>query len=236
MNNKLPIVLITGASDGIGCYLARLYHKKGHKVIATGRRSFSNITPALPKEIEYISADLATASGLADLVSNVGSRPITLLIQNAGVGWYGPLADQSISSIQSVIETNLTAPMEITQALQANLLAGGGKVVFIGSSAVATATPQFACYTASKAALTGLARSLALEWSGQIGVQIIHPCPTATDMHAKVGMKPSKMTRLFPSPKTVAVAIVRKVQNGKDHRFGVGFILRHAISSWRAST
>lgn len=235
MSDKAPITLITGASDGIGLCLAKLYHRQGRKVVAAGRRLRAEISPPLPMEIPYVQADLAAQDGRKTLAAAVGDTPIDLLIQNAGVGWYGDISDQSLASVQTVVDINLSAPIQLSHAFTDNLKSANGQIVFIGSSAVKGATPLFATYTATKAALNGFARSLALEWEGQIKVQMINPCPTATDMHAKVGLPPLRIARFFPSTETVAKTIKRKIKRGKNYRFGLGFMLRHAPASWRNS-
>jgi len=236
MADQNPSIVITGGSSGIGYQLAQSYAQQGFDVIAIGNRAKSEISPALDDRVAYLQCDLGNADDLQKALNSLVDTPISLLILNAGTGWYGPLETQERGSIQTLIDINLTAPVTFAHGLYRNLKANSGRVVFIGSSAVKSPTPLFATYTASKAALTGFARSLAIEWSGDVHVQCIHPGPTHTDMHQRIGMTKTPIMRLFPSAKTTAKAIEAKITKGKDHRFGAFFMIRHAWASWRAST
>jgi len=235
MTDQNASIVITGGSSGIGFQLAQSYAQQGLDVIAIGNRAKSEISPALDDRITYVQCDLGNADALDALIKSLSSTPISLLILNAGTGWYGDIAAQDRTSIRSIFDVNLTAPIALAHGLFDTLKANAGKVVFIGSSAVKSPTPLFATYTASKAALAGFAKSLALEWDGDIHVQCIHPGPTRTDMHQRIGMRKTPIMRLFPSAQITAQAIQAKIAKGKNHRFGILFMLRHAWTSWKAS-
>ncbi len=113
---------------------------------------------------------------------------LDLVIHNAGTGYYGPVADQSPADLQALIALNLRAPIALTHALLPRLDAAQGKLVFVSSVASALATPDYATYTATKAALDGFARSLRIEQAGRVRVQVLHPGAVNTGLHAKIGI------------------------------------------------
>jgi short-subunit dehydrogenase len=112
----------------------------------------------------------------------------------------------------------------LTHALRPRLLGVMGKVVFISSVVTAVPTPEYAVYGASKAALEGFARSLRVEWQGEIGVQIIRPGATRTPMHRKLDIPREKMDwEKFPSAEDVAGQIAAAIAGGgRDVTIGVG--------------
>lgn len=209
-------VLITGASDGIGLALARLFRSDGALVVSVGRRPEAEMAPELRGN--YCRVDLAqpfAAAVVAEFLRRRGIDALTLLIHCAGVGSYGPAEAQAAAEIDALLDTNLYAPVALTHALLPALAAASGKVVFIGSVAAALPAPDYAVYGATKAAVEGFARSLRVELRGRVGVQVVHPGATRTGMHARAG---APLERLgwsrFPTPERVARQIVRAIEGG----------------------
>ncbi len=219
-------VLITGATDGIGLALARLYQGSGWRVLTHGRKDRSQLPrEAFFSESTYCQFDLSRpGSGkiLQKFLTDQRIDSIDILILNAGLGYYGPVQDQSAESIQELLEVNLHSPMEITQALLSLVEKAHGKIAFISSVATALPCPEFGVYTATKASLEGFARSLRIELSGRVDVRLIHPGGTHTGMHEKCGIPSTKMdwTR-FPSAETVAEKIVHSLSGARSqHTIG----------------
>lgn len=209
-------ILITGATDGIGLALAQLYHGRGARLILVGRRPLAELDPQWFDAANYCQVDLAHPQAAETVVQFVQARQIEqidLLIQNAGVGYVGPVAEQSPASIRQLIEVNLAAPVALTQRLLPWLRPVRGKVVFISSVAAGLPAPDYAVYAASKTALDGLARNLRIEWGNALSVQVIHAGATRTGMHHKAGVDPARMdwTR-FPPAAEVAVRIALAVE------------------------
>ncbi|MEL6946407.1 MAG: SDR family NAD(P)-dependent oxidoreductase [Pseudomonadota bacterium] len=222
LNKEAKTVLITGASDGIGLELARLYARVGHTVIATGRKvdvDEKALFGDLP--VVYIRADQAEPNRAAKAVrralETLSLAGPHLCILNAGTGWTGDFWDEPADMIDAQITINLTAPMAIVHALADPLKAADGHVVFVGSTAIKGA-PGFATYAATKAALDGFARSLWAEWRGKVLVSIVHPGPTRTAMHAKAGLRLGVVRWFFMSPKRAAKAVARSVKNRERKR------------------
>lgn len=206
-----PVVLITGATDGIGRALARIYRARGARVIGIGRRA------AVPPDLcsDYCRVDLAqpfAAALIAECLRQRGIQRLDLLIHCAGIGAYGAVDAQAPEEIDALLNINLRAPIMLTHALLPWLAAGRGRVVFVGSVVAALPAPNYAVYGATKAALEGFARSLREELRGVVGVQVVHPGATRTGMHAKAGVPLDRIGwRRFPSPEWTAERIVRAI-------------------------
>ncbi len=212
----MATILITGATDGIGLALARQYHASGHRLILVGRRPFATLDNPLFTPQNYCQTDL-TQPDAADTIANWLSAhsidTLDLLIHNAGTGYFGSLAEQTIDQIDNLLTVNLHSPITLTHHLFPLLQKSRGQVVFISSVATAVPTPEYAVYGASKAALEGFARSLRVEWQGKIAVQTICPGATRTGMHQKIGLTRQQIDwEKFPAAETVAGQIVRTIE------------------------
>lgn len=214
-NMSQSVVLITGATDGIGQALAQIYRGRGARVIGIGRRPAEEVSA--DQRSDYCRVDLAqpfAAALVADFLRQRGVVRLDRLIHCAGIGSYGAVDDQTPAAIDALLNVNLRAPIALTHALLPRLLAAHGHVTFIGSIVAALPAPNYAVYGATKAALEGFARSLREELRGQIGIQIVHPGATCTSMHVKSGMPPNRVNaRRFPSPMWTAERIVRAIEH-----------------------
>ena len=219
----MPHALITGASDGIGRALVDVFHAKGWAITATARRAEAEISAPLP--CAYVQQDLT--EGFDDLMAALPAR-LDLAILNAGAGKVARPEDHSSDDIAQMIALNTTAPLLLAQALLPRL--EGGTLAFIGSTAARGAHADFSVYAATKAALSGAARSLALEWEDRVKVLMLHPGPTATSMHDKAGLGDIAARRFFTPPAVVAASLAQSIERGKSRSFGMGYTLRHALT------
>ena len=193
--NANPTVLITGATDGIGLELARAYGQAGARLVLVGRRARVELDDELFTEATYCCADLAgkdAAGTVRDFLAARSIHSLDLLLHNAAVGQYGPIADEPPEVIANQVAVNLTAPVTLTHALAEPLERAGGKLVFISSVVESLPCADFAVYAATKAALDGFARSLRVEWRGRIEVQVIHPGAVKTGFHGKASVPPAQ--------------------------------------------
>ncbi|MBT3605110.1 MAG: SDR family NAD(P)-dependent oxidoreductase [Candidatus Latescibacteria bacterium] len=213
----MKTILITGATDGIGKALAQNYHKQDERLVLIGRRPLAQLNDPIFTPNTYCQADLNLpdcADRITSFLTQHNIDSIDIAIQNAGVGYYGPIAEQSSDSIQNTLTVNLIAPLKLSQALYLHLKKTQGKLVFIGSIAHALPAPDYAVYAASKTAINAFAQNLRIEWQNEIAVQTIHPGPTRTGMHKKIGMdqKQTDWTK-FPAPEIVAQQIIRIIKS-----------------------
>ena len=204
-------VLITGATDGIGRALAKIYRTCGNRLVLVGRRTLNALNDPLYTKDTYCQADLSQndcADRVCEFLNAQKIDTIDLAIQNAGTGYFGPIAEQSAESIREIVAVNLLAPLRLTHALIPYLKKNNGKLVLIGSITHVFPCPDYAVYAATKEALNALGRNLQIE--GDINVQIIHPGATRTGLHRKIGMDNEK-TEGFPSAEQVAQKITRAI-------------------------
>lgn len=212
-------ILITGATDGIGLALAHLYQRQNARLILVGRRPLAELDPALFTAQTYVQSDLSEDGASAQINAFLNAHnlhTLDLVIHNAGLGYVGHPAAQPAHNIASLVAVNLQTPILLTQLLLPYLRRAGGKLVFVSSVAVAMGTPDYAVYTATKAALDGFARNLAIELRDEIPILVVHPGATQTGMHRKSGADLAKLKwSQFPSAEVVATQIVDAIAGHK---------------------
>lgn len=171
-------VLIAGASRGIGAALARHFVDRGDSVLALSR------SPASAGD--WLRCDLADPADLGRAAGTV-EGPLDALVYVAGI-WeetaFSPgydFASRPADEAAAILRVNLTAAIELAQALVPQLRSGRGRIVLIGSTSGLpnNGTPEVA-YNASKAGLAGAAQALQAGLKG-IAVSLINPHDVATD-------------------------------------------------------
>jgi short-subunit dehydrogenase len=210
------VVLVTGASSGIGAALVRRLTRAGCRVLAAGRD---------PDRLDRIATEtgaipLPTDLGRPDAGRQLAERAldrhgrVDVLVNNAGVGWAGPFGTMPAERVEEVLAVNLRAPVELTRALLPGMCHRGGHLVFVGSIAGRLGVAEEAVYAASKAGLDTFARSLRLEPAcRRVGVTVVVPGVVETAFFARRG-RPYHRDRPRPVPAdrvadAVAEAIVR---------------------------
>ncbi|MCR9138077.1 MAG: SDR family NAD(P)-dependent oxidoreductase [Alphaproteobacteria bacterium] len=212
-----PIVLITGATAGIGLALAQRLAGT-HRLVLCGRRAGSEYPDELPDGALYIQADFKDPLGAVEAIETAldeaGIEALHRVVINAGTGYYGSVESERPDTIRETLDVNLTAPIVLARHMAPFLEKVRGKLVLIGSVAHRGAA-NMPTYAASKAGLAGFARSLESEWQDRTAVQIIHPGPTATEMHEKAGYDAGKLRRLFFSAAGMADEIALLMDGSK---------------------
>lgn len=216
----MQTIFITGATDGIGLALARLYAGRGARLLLVGRRPLSELDPSFFSANNYVQADLSLGDAptrIVDFVATQGIDTIHVAIHNAGLGYVGEPAMQSAESIASLVSVNVQAPVLLTQILLPYLRRGEGKLVFVSSVVAVMATPDYAVYTATKAALDGFARNLRIELGDEVPILVIHAGATQTGMHRKAGanLERMKWTR-FPTAEVVAEGMIKAIDGARS--------------------
>ncbi len=168
------VVLITGASSGIGYATALAFARRGSPVAVTARRAerlakLEAEIAALPSghgACLAIPADVTDAEAMQAAVDQTVARfgRLDVLVANAGVGLRGSLVDGDWHDLETLLQTNVEGVLHsIRAAVPALRRSGGGHIVLVSSIAGQTAAPFTAAYGASKAFVSSLARSLNLE-------------------------------------------------------------------------
>ena len=189
-NNSGELVLITGASSGLGEATALYLAAKGYRVIGTSRsagRLASLENEAAARDISVVGAELdinsdpEVASAIPKLVDEHG--PVDVLVNNAGYGLWGPTQAVSMSELKAQFETNFFGAFRMIKAVLPGMVERKrGTIVNVSSVLGRLGTPFNGAYSASKFALEGLSESLRVElWPLGVRVALIEPgyFPTA---------------------------------------------------------
>lgn len=196
------LVLVTGASSGIGRELAlRLVRDRGRKVLATARRverleslAREAGTPgaAVPGgSLEILAGDIADPEFRDRLWKLAADFPggVEILVNNAGIGVYGLFEEVPPEATRNLVEVNLVAVLDLTARAVAHMKErGAGQIVQVSSVLGFFGMPYSATYAATKHALNGLVKSLRHELRGT-GVRVWAACPsqTVSEFHATAG-------------------------------------------------
>ena len=155
---SVAIVLITGASSGIGLACARLFESRGEKVYGAGRQP-------------DVRSDTSVSAAIADILAR--EDRIDIAINNAGIAIAGAVEDTSIEEAKEQFEVNFFGTLRVCRAvLPAMRKQGGGCIINIGSIAGQVAVPYQGLYSASKFAIEGLTESLRME-TKHLGIRIV---------------------------------------------------------------
>jgi NADP-dependent 3-hydroxy acid dehydrogenase YdfG len=213
---KNSVVLITGASSGIGEATALAFARRGARLCLCGRR-LERLQAVAKRCREAGSPKVTTkrvdvsvrtqARGFVAAALRDFDR-IDILVNNAGLGWAGPLAEMPEEKARGLVDTNLLGVLWTTQAaVQAMLAARSGVIINVSSIAGVRAAPYSALYSATKHAVTGLSHALRGELSGT-GVKVcaVYPAVTATEFFSVSGGR--EVGPVYP-PTWVANLIVR---------------------------
>ena len=183
MKFKDHVVLITGASSGIGEAVARELAREGARLVLMARRR---------ERLESLCAELAAAGAQAIVhVGDVTQRAdldaavaltverygrLDMAIANAGFGVVGPLAKLEVEDYRRQFETNVFAVLETSKACLAELRKAQGRLVLVGSVASYISAPNASPYAMSKFAIRAFAEALAPELEAQgVTVTLISP-------------------------------------------------------------
>jgi|GEM_PF-56107 NAD(P)-dependent dehydrogenase (short-subunit alcohol dehydrogenase family) len=195
INLSGKLVLVTGASSGIGREVAIVLSRMGARLILSGRRftALEETRAATENSESHLSSpfDLTDLDGIPHWVEeSVGKANCFLdgAVHCAGIGGHVPLRAVSRRNIESVMATNVHASIMLLRGVTAKSVARtpGMSVVLISSAAALVASPSLSSYTASKAALHALARSASKELAGKkVRINCIAPSYVRTPMFDK---------------------------------------------------
>jgi len=197
MTQRIERALITGASSGIGEAFARQLVNRDIAVVLVARRQerLQLLAEEFGGDTEVIVADLATPEGVSRVADRLRdqTRPVDLLVNNAGVGLYGPISDKTGERAQSLVRLNIEAVVALTSAHVSQLMTRTycpGGIINVGSLAGELPTPYATTYGASKAFIRSYTYGLHEELRGTgIRVLLCAPGVTESELGAAAGIQ-----------------------------------------------
>ena len=198
--------IVTGASSGIGKAICRQLAANGWLVYGIGR-SFNQSDDIAG--IERIVCDITDTAKLIKTIKEINkNHDISLLINNAGVGFYALHEELNPVKISQMVRTNLEAPMIITNLLLRDLKKNKGTIINISSITAEKTNPHGCAYGATKAGLTSFSHSL-FDEARKYGVKVVTIAPdmTKTDLYRNADFREGDEEESYLLPEEVADAV-----------------------------
>lgn len=215
--------VITGATSGIGRAYADALAGQGWSIVGIGRNEerLAQLVQELPGT-RTLAADLSTDAGIEAVSDLLAHEPVQMLVNNAGVAHYMPLADLPVDRARELVHVKTVAPSLLTRAaLPGMLQRGGGTIINIAGmiafagSAPSSMQPRRALYAGGLAFEVAMSQTLAAELEGTgVRVQVVCPGIVATEFHQRQGMDVSAVPRM--SPADVVTASLRGLELGES--------------------
>lgn len=200
-------VVLTGAAGGIGSHLCRELKREGATVVGIDRVNCAGAD-------ETIIADLSTQDGLADACRHLSERRVDLLVNLAGMQYFGLFDRQDPDQIWTGYVVNLIAPATLMRCVLPQMQERGeGQIVNIGSVLGAVNYPYFTTYSSSKAGLRGLSEALRRELGkSPIAITYIAPRAVRTAFNGTEVNRFLELAKMHPDdPALVARRIARAI-------------------------
>jgi short-subunit dehydrogenase len=226
LRHRGETVLVTGASSGIGWELARLFAGDGANLVLIARSEgrlrelAGELAAKYGAEAQIVPADLSRPASPGEIVEALARQHIDVdvLVNNAGFGAHGPVAEIGVARQLEMIEVNVAALTRLTALLLPGMLERRrGAILNVASTAAFQPGPSQAVYCATKAYVLSFTEALAEELRGS-GVRVCCLAPGATDtgFAAQAGMQGTRLFRRgVMNPARVARAGHTGLQQGK---------------------
>ena len=221
------VALVTGASGGLGAQIAIELAKRDVQLILVARNMTkleqvaAECQSFTTKPVDFYSCDLTDDVSIDELLGNLdASYKITMVINNAGLGYFKLAKDLSESEISEMLQLNLNTLIKITQHFVPHFIeAKSGVIVNVASQAAKSATAKSSVYSATKFGVLGYSNALRLELK-PYGVHVItvNPGPIATDFFDKAeptGKYLEQLGAVVLDPVKVAGEVVKGIEKEK---------------------
>jgi short-subunit dehydrogenase len=233
------VIVITGASSGIGKQVAIDFANEGVKgvaIVARNRDRLNELALEIQDKCECIvcPCDVSDKSAVISMARNVLEKfgDIDVLINNAGYGILGKVQVQSVEEIEAVTATNYLGMIYCTKAFLSSMLARkNGHIVNVASLAASFGIPGLAAYCGSKFAVLGFSESLSHELRGTgVGITVVSPIGVRTNFfdHPSFKKKKSWNMRYSLDAATVSKSVL-KASTSRRFEIVVPFFMRGAI-------
>jgi NAD(P)-dependent dehydrogenase (short-subunit alcohol dehydrogenase family) len=220
-NLKGSVVIVTGASSGMGAATARALHAAGAYPVLAARRA--DRLEALAEELGgafFLETDVTRASDVERLAAETVGRfgRVDGLVNNAGASLYGEVERVDLDEFRRILELNVVAQVAMIQAVAPAMRPlGAGTIVNISSGTTRMVPRGVSAYAASKSALNMLSQVARVELADDgIDVSLVVPFITATEFGDGVFQQPQPDGRVPHSAGFVAAVILRALQTGEE--------------------
>jgi uncharacterized protein len=218
------LALVTGASSGIGKAFAQRLAADGYDLVAVGRRldRLEELAASLTKvAVRPLAADLSTDEGVDAVADVCASQPLTMLVNNAGVAHYMPIASLPADKARELVHVKVVAPSMLVRAAVPGMVARGGGTIINVSGMIAFSgpapqaqLPRRALYAGALAHLVAMTQVLHEELKSEgLRIQVLCPGVVATEFHERQGMDLSAVPRM--SAEDVVTASLRGLELGE---------------------
>lgn len=236
-NNQTKVAIVTGGASGIGLAIAEKFVQNKIRTIIIGRdqKKLDCAKNKLGELCEAVAYDLTDLSGIPKLVSGLTQRfgQIDILVNNAGINMKKDFTEVTDEDFQKIMLTNVTSIFVLSREMVKCMLEknNGGVIINISSMAAQYGLPKVIAYSASKNAIDGMTKAMAVELSPKgIRVNAIAPGFITTDMTAKaLSDDPERMNKAmartpmgkFGLPADIGDAALFLVSDGAKYITGV---------------
>lgn len=203
-NTKQLIAVVTGGGSGIGLAIVEKFIAGGIRTIIIGRdgKKLTKAKEQLGDLCYTVQADLSDLSSIPGVIDNIMQQfgQIDILVNNAGINMKKDFTEVTDEEFQKVITTNLCSVFAISREVVKHMLSkGSGSIINISSMAAQYGLPRIIAYSASKTAIDGMTRAMAVELSPKgIRVNAIAPGFIETDMTATaLNSDPERKQKVF---------------------------------------
>ena len=232
------VAVVTGGAGGLGVAIGTALAESGARVVLVDRlEGTADVAAELPGEGHVgIVADLVAFDTIAPLVERIEAAvgAIDILVNNAGTALIDDAVDVPVDRWDFQMDLNLKSPFLIAQAVGRKMIArGSGRIVNMASQAGVIALQGHVAYTATKAAIIGMTKALAFEWSPHgITVNAVSPTVVNTELGRRIfdgevgaQFKAKLPTRRFAEPEEIALAVLYLAGKGAGSTTGANLLV-----------
>lgn len=190
-------ILITGGNSGIGYATAKLAKERGYEVTISGRNSEGLAEAAEVLGVKGIMADISKMKDLEILAHNFAESGLDALVNNAAIARFMPITSHTEADYEAFFNTNIRGPFALIQLLLPALENKKGGVTNVSSAVTNNGLPNASLYAATKGAMDGFTRSLAVELAPRgIRVNCVSPGAIDTPIITKLGLPPEQINEI----------------------------------------
>lgn len=181
--------LVTGGNSGIGYATAKLLKEKNYAVTICGRDAVRVAQAASELGVVGVVADMGNAEQVQHLIVQFTDRPLDVLVNNAAIARFMPLAFCSPEDFDEFFNINVRGPLDLIKGVLPSLEKTRGSITNVSSAIVSNGLANAALYAATKGAVESFSKSLAIEFAPQgIRVNVVAPGAIDTSISQKFGL------------------------------------------------